>query len=368
MIDPYTPILNISLKITYLIPFFVFYLLSQRINSVISKKRVNILRLGIILTITNIVILLVTNLLIAEQTLPFNQLDDLNIYQIIINAPLLLGYFFLFKGMQQLSPNNKKNSSASIYSTLVITLLSVMILVILKDSLLLALNLITYYYAIIYLSASFVIAYKKLSGIKERFSIIVLIGAFAIILDPAAYTHLYVNILTDTNFDTVQLFLNNRIYVYIGGLIGSILVLIPNILFFNKLRKSIEIKMTPNDTIIEYTLKRLLNETQKIYGEAVMNLFDNTCSSYLEEEHKYVDFSPELNLKNLDSIEQKKFFGKLLNLYFKIIPAELGEKILDKIADIRNSKLINDSIPDKIILLERIEPDDKQLKTKRKQH
>jgi len=357
MIDPYTPMLNISLKVIYLIPFLVFYLLTQRINKVITKKGFNLLKAGLILTIANIAILTVTNLLIADQTLPFNQLDDLNLYQTIINAPLLVGYFLLFKGMQKLSKNTKEDNAPSIYSSLLIVLLSVIIIVILKDQAMLALNLITYYYAMIYLCASFIIAYKSLKGIKEKYSVLVLIGAFLIILDPLIYTHLYVNILKSTDFDTVQLFLNSRVYVYLGGLIGSTLVLIPNILFLNKLRKSHILAKSENDTIVEHTIKELLNETQKVYGEAAMNLFDNTCESYYQEEKKFVDSSPELNLRNLDSIEQKKFFNKLMRIYFKIIPIELGEKILEKIVDNRNSKLINDAIPDELVIPKRIEPD-----------
>lgn len=266
--DPYTPILNISLKVAYLIPFLVFYLLSQRINKIILRKGINILKIGLLLTITNIVVLVLTNLLIADQTLPFEHLDNLNVYQILINAPLLAGYFTLFKGMQKLPPDTKEDDASGIYASLVIALLSVMILIILQDKILLALNLVTYYYAFIYLCASFVIVYIKLKKIKEKYAIMVLIGAFIIVIDPAIYTNLYVNLLTSTDLEIVQSFLNNRVYVYLGGLIGSIFVLIPNALFLNKLRKNIKFQMNSNDTIVEHTIKRLLNETQKVYGEA----------------------------------------------------------------------------------------------------
>jgi len=336
-----------------------FVILSRRQNKIVNNSAYKWLLTGLILGLVNFFILLLINTLAFLGILNENTatINTMMIYQTIPNAFLIGAYGFALIGMFKIA--KKEITSDNILSMFIYMILIASITFFTGKSVLFNVNITTYLIFIYLLISTFIETGLFLKKHLKHFYLI-FIGILVLLADPIVYIIMYNNIYA--NYPNFTGFFYYRSILYMVGLLGVTFVLIPNILFLNKLRKSIEIKMNSNDTIVEHTIKELLNETQKVYGEAAMNLFDNTCESYYQEEKKFVDSSPELNLRNLDSIEQKKFFNKLLRVYFKIIPTDLGEKILEKIADNRNSKLINDAIPNEIAILERIEPDEQLIK------
>ena len=355
-------VLGTLLKGVYLLPLLNFAILSRRQSKIIDNSAYKWLLAGLILGLINFIILMLINTfaflgILNENT---STISTMMIYQTIPNVFLIGAYGLALIGMFKIA--RKDITSDNILSMFIYMVLIASITFFTGKSLLFNINITTYLIFIYLLISTFIETGLFLKKHIKHFYLIFM-GILVLIADPINYIIGYNNLYV--MFPNFTGFFYYRNIGYIIGSIGITFILVPNILFLNKLRKMIELKMNSNDTIVEHTIKKLLNETQKVYGAAVMNLFDNACESYYQEEKKFVDTSPELNLRNLDSIEQKKFFNKLMRIYFKIIPIELGEKILEKIADNRNSKLINDAIPDELIIPERIEPDEKILKTKR---
>jgi len=333
-----------ALKAIYIIPFASYYLISKRRHEFIFDSSYKSLLTGIIFAVLHVVVSLVIEILMYTGTIIIDTPDTLSAYQMIANAFLFISSGVLLMSMYK--ENNKRISKSDLINIVIFILLISSITAFTNENIFFRLNIVIYFVSIYFLINTFVLTGFFLEKYQKDYYL-ALIGAVIMTIEPLIYLTMYNTMYT--TFPDLTIFYYYRYARYLSSSIAILFLLIPHLRFTLKLRKKEIIGYDKDDTLVENTIKRLFNETQKIYGTVTAKVFKKTCQLYKSEFNKKVECKKPFKFKNLTYKEQKEYLKLLLKVFDKYFKEKLADALIKAIKDNKNDGLIAECAPIKEI-------------------
>ncbi len=325
------------LKGVFVIPFISFYLISKRKNEFVYNNSHRPLFLGLMFMIIHILMAIIVEILIINGLIIINSPDDFSMVQLVINIPFFFSTGLLLMGTYR--DLNKRITKTDIMNSVIFILLSASITAFTNQSLIYRTNIILYFVASYFLINNFVMTGLTLEKYQNDYYF-ALIGAVIITFDPLLYLTTYKSL-----YDTYPLLDMAFYYRYMRYLVSSIAViflLIPHLKFARKISNKKLVPYDTDDSLVINTIKRLYNETQKIYGRLTIELFHNARELLYQDYDKKISFNNVLKLKGVNYKVQKLFFKELLRVYNVLFSKKLVKALINKISDDKNKELINE--------------------------
>lgn len=332
------------LRAIYLIPFASFFIINKRKKEFVYDTAYDSILVGIIFGILHVSSSFIVEGLIFTGSLPINNPNDLSTYQLIPNVFLFISSGLLLMALYKES--KKIISKSDIINITIYILLISSVTAFTNENLLFRLNIILYFVAIYFLINTLVLTGLFLERYQRDYYFAI-IGAVILTIDPLIYLTMY-NTVFNT-FPSLDMFYYYRYARYLVGSIAISLLLIPHLRFALKLKKKKIVGYSKEDTLVENTIKRLFNETQKIYGRATGKIFKKSCNLYKKEFNKKIECHKPFEFKNLSYREQKEYLKLILNVYEELLSDKLTTALLKSIKDNKNDGLIAECAPKKDI-------------------
>jgi len=345
MSDLLLRVMGSLIKIIYIIPFANFFLLSKRKREFVYDNSYKPLIVGITFAIIHIVLSFVLELLIFYNVIVVSSPDVLSFYEALVNVFLFISSGILLMAMYH--ENNRRITKNDLMNVIIFILLAVNITAFTNNSLLFIMNMIIYFISIYFLINTFLLTGFFLENYQKDYYL-ALVGGCILTLEPLIYLTMFSNYYVA--FPAVDIF---YYYSYAKILVTSValsILLIPHLRFAMEIRRNKFLPYDKEDSLVENTIKRLFNETQKIFGGATKNVLKNTCMAYKKDFNKKVECDEPFKFKNLNYREQKDYLKILIRMFHKVFSGELSNVLIKKITDDKNDGLIAECSPPKEIV------------------
>lgn len=324
------------LKLSYIVPFAVFYVLIKRYNSLLKNHSYRKFFLGIALLIIGIFSIFFTQVI---KTLGL--IDDYSVNliigaQVVSNTLLIMAYFLLFYGIKHFVKADEFN--LKIYYLLLIFFLFTSNYIV-TDNLLLVLAIVTYCLAIFTLILCFLTLSQVLQRFKISYYYLPVIGVFFLIIDPILYFKIYplslgsAAIIGELTAPIEALFYFYRFIAYSSASIAMLLVLLPVSVLLVKILTKQAIVFKKDDTVYERVIKKLTIKMQRIVGKVSLTVIKRAGKAFEDNFNKEVEHSPNLDIKGLSLKEQKRFLALVIKKYYEIIGKPITNNLLKRISD-----------------------------------
>lgn len=279
-----TTIISSLSKFIYLLPFLNYFMINKRKKEFELKNNHELIKIGIIIAGVGIGIVFLINVLgflniVRSDNVNF---DVVYLIQIITNILIIIGYSLLFKALLELYEQKIGFTEIALITGFLLLMGAVMVTSTTNN--LLRLTLISYVTQMYLLSNSFILTGLILKRIGVKTYYLAIMSSLVLLLDPLIFYDMYLRYFTDLTQPAMFYSLRNIMYLVSGIAMG--LVNIPNLSFMIKLRKRETISYNDKDSLVENTMKRLINELQRIYGTVTLTLFKGTCDSFYQDFQK----------------------------------------------------------------------------------
>ncbi|MBD3312404.1 hypothetical protein GF352_03055 [archaeon] len=338
-------ILGFLLKISYIIPFLVFYVLFKRYNSIVKNRSYQKFVTGIVLFSLAIGILLVLQVIV-----PLGLIDDLSVNivlvtQLVSNTFLIIAYNVLLKGLRSFSLAESR-INIRIYFIFLLLFLSVSSLSI-TDNVLLVLIIVSNSLAMFSLILCFLLISNILKQLHIKYYVLPAIGIFFLVIDPILCFKTYplslgnAVLIGDLSATGLGTFYYYRLIAYIFTSIAMVFVLAPVFYLLLKILTRQVITFDSDDSVPERVIKKLTIRMQRVVGKVAFTIIQ-LASRDFEERFKKVDYTNNLDIKNLSAKDKKEFLKMVIKRYYKTIGKPVTNNILKKISGAETREVIID--------------------------
>ncbi len=324
-------------KLIYLLPFVNFYIIARRKSDYFKDGLAARFLAGVLIAGFGIVAYVVPNILNLVGFLNDSNffLKDAYIVQLCINISLLIGYVILL--LNSIKMLNQRLTFNELLLFLVFVLLIVYITSLIINDLLLGFVLFTYAVEIFFLASSFIVSSFIIKGFSNKYYYLPIISAFLLIIDLLLFNQLFVNCLVD--WSSATCFYELRSLMHLVGGIAILLLFIPNIKLFFQLSNKRKIIIKKSNSLVEATIRLLLIEFQKIYGDVIFNIYKNACLKFNNDFNKNLSCD-EINLSGLTVRDSKVFLKVLISVFKDVLSEDLTLSVVKRIMNYKNKELL----------------------------